>query len=398
MPNSKSSSTGVSAWWAGAIFVVGIVMVGFRSLMPYESMSAIVPASVLQGTSQTLWPDGVRGPANGRCEIVAPNGAVVASFVSIAGGSDNGWHAQVNYQGWDMTPFFTVDVPKNTPVGENYRISTARYLWPQSSARFAVVASSAEAAASPFVPVPAAPPKPVGQADAVIRNSGETQYLGGEFYGDDGVKQTVEQVALVNRPAVYLIMVQNQGTEAASFKITATGVGPGWTGNYFAAPVRGRDISREVGSEKGWQTPLLPVDGHIILRVEIRRGDAAAVAATTLVRVLDAGGEIRDAVRATISMQSIARVEVTVDGGKTWKTATLRGVTVPQATVVGFRAIKKEPTLPWPTEPFKPQWYTPEAIDAGSEVWMRSETNAGTSVTAQCGNSIETKIHIAPNE
>ena len=357
---------------------------------------------VFQGARSTLSTNDERGPANGRCEIVAPSGAVVASFVAIAGGSDNGWHAQVRYNGFGRAPTFTVDVPKNAPVGVGYRISTASYLWPQSSARFDVVARGStldSSSASLFGPqaAPTAMPVPLRLADLTIRNLNDKAYLGSELYGDDAEDQTAEQVAVSSKAAVYLIKIQNKSDREARFKVGVEADGPGWTGHYFDAPVRGRDISSEVGSWAGWQTPLLPVGGHMVLRVEISRGDPASVAATTLLRVSDLSGVALDAVRATVSMQSIARVEVTVDQGKTWETATARGVRVPESTVVGFRAIKKIATLPWPTEPFKPEWHTPETTHVGNDVWIQGSVSEDTVIVAQCGNAVETKIHVIPD-
>ena len=353
--------------------------------------------SIAQGTRATFSTTDLRGPANGRCEIVAPNGAVVASFVSIAGGSDNGWSAQVHSNGLGQAPIFTVDVPENAPVGANYCISTASYVWPQSSARFDVARGSTPLASSSSPSGPLAAPIALRLADLTIRNLNDKAYLGSELYGDEAEDQTAEQVAVTDKAAVYLIKVQNKSDSHARFKISVEAAGLGWTGHYFDAPVRGREISSELGSKAGWQTPLLPVGGHIVLRVEISRGNTASVAATTLLRVSNLSGVALDAVRATVSMQSIARVEVTVDQGKTWRTATASGVRVPESTVVGFRAIKKIATLPWPNEPFKPQWHTAETFYVGNDVWIQGTVGEDTVVVAQCGNAIETKIHVIPD-
>ncbi len=407
MPNSHSSASLLRNSGLVIFFALlgGFVAWWLSFQMPLHE-SSILNTRVSQGGRATFQSSFLRGPANGRCEIVAPNGAVVASFVSIIGGSDNGWRARVNSNGFGQSPTFTVEAPENAQVGEGYRISTARYLWPQSSARFDVTAKNAPAI-SPFVPQMASKPMalvPLRQsgvrirnnADLMIRNFGDEEYLGRELYGEEADEQTAQQVAVSGKTAVYLIRVQNKSIEEATFQINAEGVGTGWTTRYFDTPVGGREISREISRPNGWRTPLLTVGGHLVLRVEISRRDAASVAASTFLRVSNAGDLTLDAVRATASRQSIARLEFTVDGGKNWQTATEHGVSVSKSAMVGLRAIKRNPTLPWPNEPLKPEWHTAEATRVGAELWIQGDENEDAVVTAQCGNAIETKIHLAP--
>ncbi len=370
--------------------------------------------SIVAGQSAGVEATNFQGPANGRCEIVAPNGAVVASFVSVAGGHDNGWGARVQYTGWNNRPRFIIDAPKNAPAGYNYRISTAALWWPQSSALFNVISNDASVVSSapltvpPSVPaVPPASPHAGGrvvtavrQGDLTIRNAGNTvqskEILGKDLYGDVAEDQTAEQVAVSGEKSIYRVDIHNQSDVSAMFKLEAevTQSSPNSAAiHFFDAASGGNDITDAIYSFSGWSTPLLPANQRFVVRVEID-GNFANVAATTLLHLKNQSGVFLDSVRATASRQSIARVEVSVNQGKTWKVATQNGVTVPESTVVGFRVVKKDKNLPWPNDPLKPEWHTQETTYMGESTWLQGDAGAENFVTAQCGNAITTKFRV----
>ncbi len=114
----------------------------------------------------------------------------------------------------------------------------------------------------------AAPVAPVSQPDAAIHALGQDELRGEHVYNDD-TEQTVTMLTSRNAPAVYEIVVRNNGNIAESFTLTATAGDADWTVKYFNNLRGGDDITAAITGAAGWTTRELQPLGIVLLRVEV---------------------------------------------------------------------------------------------------------------------------------
>jgi uncharacterized membrane protein len=105
--------------------------------------------------------------------------------------------------------------------------------------------------------------------DMLIRNSGETEYLGNDVYNEDGADQTKAQTVSHGVPAVYDLQVENDRNLPDTFTLTGPGDSPGWTVIYYDALSGGTDITDQVTSPGGWRVENLAAGAFREFRVEV---------------------------------------------------------------------------------------------------------------------------------
>jgi len=261
-------------------------------------------------------------------------------------------------------------------------------------------------------PTPEVTPTPeptpvVARPDVMIRKANETQYLGDGVYHAAGAGQTKAQVVVPETAAVFSVKVQNDAAAATSLKVTGTGDGDGWTVKYLDAPQNGNDITASVAGE-GWMTPALEPQAFHELWVEVKSG--GAVSQTTKEVLVSAVSTddvvVVDAVKATTSIQKLAKIQFSLDGGATWlDTIGANGPVVPtvvEKSVVGFRAIKANPDVPWPGMPgYMPLWKRGAETMTGETIWWQFPiaTPPGTPaqiVTGECGDQASVAVRVRP--
>lgn len=146
------------------------------------------------------------------------------------------------------------------------------------------------------------------QPDMLIRNAGETLYAGNDIYNDTGEGQYRSQAAAWDRPAVYHLKVQNDGTVGDSFVITAPGGGAGWVVAYYDQLEGGANITGQV-TGTGWTVgPLAPGEfREFRLEVSLEPGSPPDAPLETLVAARStADSNQTDAVLAVTSKATLA--------------------------------------------------------------------------------------------
>ncbi|MBN2378727.1 hypothetical protein JXM67_02860 [candidate division WOR-3 bacterium] len=106
------------------------------------------------------------------------------------------------------------------------------------------------------------------QPDNHIKNSYESVYIGDNIYNVTGANQTEEQSIGIGDTAIYHVMIQNDGPDEDSFKVTATPTGTGWDVKYYDGIQSEYDITAQV-TTTGWFSPLLGVSSITRFRVEV---------------------------------------------------------------------------------------------------------------------------------
>ncbi len=106
----------------------------------------------------------------------------------------------------------------------------------------------------------------VYQPDMLVRNSGQTTYVGDDIYNNDGTGQTKSQTT--TSPVVYELKLENDGNASDTFTVTGTAGGSGWTVTYYSALTGGTDITSQV-TGTGWATASLAPGASLELRVVV---------------------------------------------------------------------------------------------------------------------------------
>lgn len=108
-------------------------------------------------------------------------------------------------------------------------------------------------------------PPPV---DALIKSSGDLDYIGDDILSADGTNQTVSQTAFGGETATYHVKVEKEvAAGSIVLKVTGTAESSGWTVRYYDALTNGLDITTAVTSANGW-TPQLNA-ASLEFRVEV---------------------------------------------------------------------------------------------------------------------------------
>jgi hypothetical protein len=89
-----------------------------------------------------------------------------------------------------------------------------------------------------------------GYVDALIRNAGETAFIGANVFGPE--RQTKSQTVEARHVAVYEFQVRYLGSTADTVRLLGTAGGAGWTVRYFDAWNGGREITAQATSPGGY--------------------------------------------------------------------------------------------------------------------------------------------------
>jgi hypothetical protein len=152
---------------------------------------------------------------------------------------------------------------------------------------------------------PPPPPPATRQPDNLVKNSGESTYLGDNVYNTDGTSQTKVQSVKSGRSATFHMMIQNDGSATDSFTVQGNGSSTGFTVKYYAGLSGGADITTTVTSGSYTVTNLGPGANQVIRAVvTVARGTAIGAAKDCLVTSTSgADNSKRDAVKARVTVK-----------------------------------------------------------------------------------------------
>lgn len=206
------------------------------------------------------------------------DGPVSGSFVVTGGGGGGGWRvtyysdlpsgtditSQVVGAGWTVGPLapgesreFQVQVALDGGVSGQ-----------QPHNLQVTVRSTAEANKVDVVRAVTARSSQSSQPDLMIRNMGDSWYIGDGLYNSTGESQSTTQTARMDAAAVYAVKLQNEGTLATSYLLTGSPGGNGWQVTYFSSLTGSGDITAEV-TGSGYTLNAVPAGGVVELRVEV---------------------------------------------------------------------------------------------------------------------------------
>jgi subtilisin family serine protease len=147
--------------------------------------------------------------------------------------------------------------------------------------------------------------------------------VSGAFVGDNvystGHDQAVTQAVAPGTAAVYQLQVQNDGTTADSFTLTAPAGGNGWTVRYYNAASGGMDITSQI-TGAGWHTTMLTPGSRASVRVEIMPDAGLTAGATRDLLVTgrsaaDTGKTDAVKMSTSVAAAKLSAVELTVNPG-----------------------------------------------------------------------------------
>lgn len=107
------------------------------------------------------------------------------------------------------------------------------------------------------------------QPDNLIKNLGETSYIGGNIYNTDGTGQTKEQEIEPGQTATYHIKIENDGNCPALIQVIGTESSGKWTVKYYDALNNGTDVTSQVTGDSGWVMDLESPTATQEMRVEV---------------------------------------------------------------------------------------------------------------------------------
>ncbi len=242
--------------------------------------------------------------------------------------------------------------------------------------------------------------------DATIRPDYEEAYTGTGVHNTDAARQTVgySWAEAVGGTAIFQVRIHNYGNAPDSFVLKAPVGRAGWLLRYFDAPKEGTEITTALTSLAGWTSGAVEPGETLDLRLEAKpdpnvTGAVSSSALIEVTSVLDASAI--DAVKATYGMQRIAKLQYSLDQGVTWVDApeASSGEAIPglSGQVVGVRAVRLDPSVPWPFNPdIKPLWDHASYQHVGEAVWIQCG-EASTElkpIQAACGNTVTANLKV----
>ncbi len=106
------------------------------------------------------------------------------------------------------------------------------------------------------------------QPDLTIRNADEASAVGDNVYGLDGTSQTKTQAVGTNRPAIYVLSIQNDCGVEAAFQINAPSfLFEPWSVRYFDSATGGTEVTPHLGV--GWRPAPLAAGASREFRAEV---------------------------------------------------------------------------------------------------------------------------------
>lgn len=94
------------------------------------------------------------------------------------------------------------------------------------------------------------------RTDMLVRNAGETAYLGNDLLNTDGTNQARTQSVPTGTVAIYHFKLQNDGVRNDTFTVKASPATPNWTVRYYDALSGTNEITTAITSETGWSVAV----------------------------------------------------------------------------------------------------------------------------------------------
>lgn len=148
-----------------------------------------------------------------------------------------------------------------------------------------------------------APPPPViRRPDSLIKNNGESAYVGDSIYNSDGANQTRAQTVRAGRSATFFIMLQNDGSVSDSFTVQGTGSATGYSIKYYTGTSGGTDITNAVTTGAHQISNLAPGGSQVIRAVITSARNLASGTTKDFLITTSAIADTtkRDSVKATV--------------------------------------------------------------------------------------------------
>ena len=148
-------------------------------------------------------------------------------------------------------------------------------------------------------------------------------------------------------------------------------------------------------------TPTLAPAQSLVWQLEVKTAIASEPNIDLPIRFSGAGAF--DECQVTLQLQGVKGAKYTLDGGKTWKDVETSILGVPQGSTLGFVALKINPNVPWPDDPFEPIWsYRGESF-YGENVFLycpqsTPENTNGETASVTSGNTFNVQIKVKPKE
>jgi len=237
------------------------------------------------GTSYAIAESHLAGHA-----AVSPDGRYVAfnsSAANLVHGDDN--------ETWDVfVRDRTTGITERVSVPNNAGGAPVWSFWPAMSANGRYIAFHAANTLLPqythgnwtiFLRDREGTGPPTRQPDLHIRNHDELLYQGDGLYGI-AQGQTKARTVFRGEPAIYHVLLENDGDRQDSFTVAGPGGAGGWTVSYYDAPTGGNDITSQVTGPTGWRTKSqAPTTRPMQLRIEVAPGPSVSAGATKQVSV-----------------------------------------------------------------------------------------------------------------
>ncbi len=228
---------------------------------------------------------------------------------------------------------------------------------------------------------------------------------------NDDARQTLSPVLLPGQTHTFLAHIKNTGQSAATFSVnfhgplSSTGAATVWkpAGWTATAVLQGTTTSilAALQSASGWTTPSLDPGKEAVVRLSLTSPTSAAPPAGSFRMGARNGGKT-DAVLGEAGVQSIAKLQWSVDNVTWTDVGATTLVQAGQTDVIGVRAVKRDPALEWPsTNPLGPSWTFHNDTFSGEAVWLHADdltTGDSEDATATLGETLRLKIKVVPGD
>ena len=192
----------------------------------------------------------------------------VRYFDALSGGNDI--TSQITGSGW-FTGLLQPGESREIRVGV-----VADWFWIESGIHLFIRSTSLTDNTKRDVVRASTSPIFINRPDNLIKNQGETEYIGDDIYNSDGTDQTKSQEIPPGQTAIYHIQIQNDGNYPSMFQIIGTPSDGGWEVKYYDALTGGEDITDLITGPYGWVVVLGSPDTTVEMRVEITPDDTVS--------------------------------------------------------------------------------------------------------------------------
>lgn len=222
----------------------------------------------------------------------------------------------------------------------------------------------------------------------------ERPYVGDNIYSPE--PQHLDMVAAVGDTENFAVKITNPTATAAAFLFEAPELPAGWSYKLY------NDIGGELDFENGSViTPLIAPYENVTWRLDVMTSKVSEPQIFLPVRFSGAGAV--DECQVVMQLQGVKGAKYTLDGGATWKEVEGSVLSVPRGSTLGFEAIKLNPGVPWPNDPFEPIWSHDGKIYYGEKVFLyypdpTPEGEDGQIARVACGNDFTVQVKVKSEE